>query len=174
MPSHLTPNVVCVVCGDTFHVVPARVATAKYCSRACQNVGLRRPDRRNVDTTRTCSQCGKPFTVKPHRAKEAKFCSYQCAYQGREWSNARVSGVSTRTNKTRGYVEVWVPEHPCAHKDGYVSLHRLVVEKEIGRYLSADEVVHHIDGDPSNNEPENLEVMTQSEHARLHLRIRRH
>jgi hypothetical protein len=30
-------------------------------------------------------------------------------------------------------------------------------------------VVHHIDGNGHNNNPDNLQVMTQSEHMRLHL-----
>ena len=29
-------------------------------------------------------------------------------------------------------------------------------------------VVHHIDGDKANNDPSNLQIMTRSEHSRLH------
>lgn len=46
--------------------------------------------------------------------------------------------------------------------------HRVVAEKKIGRKLQKGEVVHHIDGDKTNNHPDNLQVMTDSEHARLH------
>ena len=38
----------------------------------------------------------------------------------------------------------------------------------LGRKLSSDEVVHHIDGDKLNNSWENLEVVSRSEHAREH------
>lgn len=56
---------------------------------------------------------------------------------------------------------------------GYVKLHqrhahRVVAEVVIGRKLLPGEVVHHIDGDKSNNAPENLEVLTQAEHTRRH------
>lgn len=49
-------------------------------------------------------------------------------------------------------------------------LHRLIAEQKIGRKLKPNEVVHHIDGDKLNNDPDNLCVMTRGEHARLHLK----
>lgn len=42
------------------------------------------------------------------------------------------------------------------------------MEEKLGRSLQPGEIVHHIDGNKRNNSPENLMVMTQSEHARLH------
>lgn len=46
--------------------------------------------------------------------------------------------------------------------------HRVVMERVLGRPLKRSEHVHHIDGDPLNNAPENLCVMSQSEHSALH------
>ena len=46
--------------------------------------------------------------------------------------------------------------------------HRLVVEKFIGRKLLPDEIVHHKDNDGRNNDISNLEIMSRSEHAKLH------
>jgi IS30 family transposase len=45
---------------------------------------------------------------------------------------------------------------------------RYVVELRDGRKLRSDEIVHHIDGDPLNNDPTNLAVLSKSEHMRLH------
>ena len=50
--------------------------------------------------------------------------------------------------------------------------HRLIMEKMLGRKLRDYEVVHHIDGDKRNNDPENLMVMTAGDHRRFHLRLR--
>ncbi len=46
--------------------------------------------------------------------------------------------------------------------------HRLVAEIKLGRALMHNEVVHHIDGNKQNNEPDNLMIMTQSDHLKLH------
>lgn len=55
-----------------------------------------------------------------------------------------------------GYVLIRMPSHPNAAGNGYVREHRLVMEKKLGRYLTKDEVVHHINGIKNDNRPENL------------------
>jgi len=68
-----------------------------------------------------------------------------------------------------GRMFVRVPSHPNADPtNGYVLRSRLVMEKQLGRYLTADEIVHHKNGDKSDDRPENLHVMSQSEHAKIH------
>lgn len=48
-----------------------------------------------------------------------------------------------------------------------ILVHRLVYELFVGK-ISKDYIVHHIDGNKYNNNVNNLQVMTQSDHARLH------
>lgn len=75
------------------------------------------------------------------------------------------------TRKTGdGYILQYAPWHPFARKGGFVYQHRLVAEQKLGRLLRPGEVVHHIDGDKANNDPENLQVFPSNiEHMRLHL-----
>ena len=74
--------------------------------------------------------------------------------------------------RSDGYVKVYCPGEHGATKDGYKMQHILVAEEMIGRYLKDDEVVHHINHNRSDNRPENLAVMTASEHMRLHMKER--
>ena len=45
---------------------------------------------------------------------------------------------------------------------------RVIMESILGRKLRRDEHVHHKDGNPLNDEPENLEVLNISDHGSIH------
>ena len=62
----------------------------------------------------------------------------------------------------------YAPYHPKRRHNGGVPTHLLIAEKRIGRYLLSNEIVHHLNADRDNNSPENLCVMTRSEHMILH------
>jgi hypothetical protein len=60
------------------------------------------------------------------------------------------------------------PPHPKQNSNGLYPLHRVLMENKLGRLLAANEDVHHEDEDKANDDPDNLEVLTKSEHGRLH------
>ena len=70
------------------------------------------------------------------------------------WKGGRV--------KIGNYVGVYVePNDPMfcmAHNAGYVLEHRLIMARALGRPLTDDETVHHIDGDTSHNRLPNLQL----------------
>jgi hypothetical protein len=49
-------------------------------------------------------------------------------------------------------------------------LHRVVMQVVLGRELLPSEVVHHRDGNRTNNSPRNLAVLDQGEHTSKHKR----
>lgn len=50
-----------------------------------------------------------------------------------------------------------------------VATYRHIVEKLLGRELKVEEVIHHIDGNPLNNSPNNLMVFPNNkEHTQYH------
>ena len=78
--------------------------------------------------------------------------------------DADAKGVST---KSSGYVEYTRGENKGR------SEHVITMERRIGRRILPDEVVHHVDGNRSNNHINNLALMTRAAHARLHRREER-
>jgi len=73
----------------------------------------------------------------------------------------------------RGYRRFIDHNHPLAHADGTVYYHRHVASLKLGRWLRSGEHVHHIDGNRENNSPDNLIVLSNSEHQKMHKKTKR-
>ena len=75
------------------------------------------------------------------------------------------AGTSNGWTDKRGYRWLYVTENG---KRRARREHRVVVEQSIGRRLEPWEVVHHKDGNPSNNAIDNLEVVEFGAHTAEH------
>lgn len=72
-----------------------------------------------------------------------------------------------------GYQLFTDKKHPLAEKGGRVYYHRHIMSLKLGRWVRPDEVVHHIDENKLNNNPDNLLVTSASNHAIIHASLRR-
>lgn len=151
-----------------------------------------------VETTNcVCAFCGKPLHKKPSHLKRAKnhYCSQKCHYEAKkEYMKGEGNhqyGIKGRDNAswksdTRisnyGYLLERAEDHPLADNHGFVFQHRLVAEQHLltsdnsfeingRRYLKKEYHVHHKNFDRTDNRPENLVVMTASEHRSMHCKL---
>lgn len=127
-----------------------------------------------------CDQCEVPYLCRKHKTQRHErstgkhFCSPSCRSRYVA-SQQDLSYLHTfdfklgqvphnyigRTNHSAGYVVV------TGRKQRTLE-HRAVMQKYLGRTLESWEIVHHVNGDKTDNRIENLQVMTQSEHMREH------
>lgn len=69
-----------------------------------------------------------------------------------------------KDNRMRAYYK-----DELTNKHKIISYPRIVVEEHLKRKLNDDEIVHHIDENPENNNIDNLMVLTRKEHGKLHM-----
>lgn len=144
-----------------------------------------------------CDYCGKTIFRYPSQIKKHNFCSREClAKYSNSTTNPKgykdlknyfnisrhMSKLNTELNPTRMSVETRTKirnKHIKRCATSYPKYfgrheHRVVAEKILGRKLSAEEVVHHIDGNKRNNSPDNLMVFrNKAEHSRYHQQLKR-
>lgn len=145
---------VCLTCGKQFSGYAS--GPRKYCCRACAGkatASVYEAARISV----VCKHCGKRFRVRPG-LKNRAYCSFKCkqTYVARSTAKQRADRMRFNGTKTK-YIK-FMGRH----------LHRVMAEQKIGRRLQNGEVVHHVDGNSLNNDPDNLVVITQSIHASIH------
>ena len=136
----------------------------------------------------TCPVCASPFTRKPAEIRPTNCCSVRCSTKlnyklhgvnkgkQRSPSTQFVSGarptnllpvgsVTTRVrHKRRGDTRAWVKvAEPNVWRERAV-----VVWESVNGPRPRGLVIHHINGDPLDDRPENLVALTRAEHVAVH------
>ena len=125
-----------------------------------------------------CDYCGIEFEKKQKLTK-SNFC---CRSHLDAWNSMRFAEYNRNDNFVNT-TEFWTAERRAQSRQRNLGkgenkayrkiygrhAHRVIAEMLLKRKLVPGEIVHHKNGDKLDNCPENLEVMTQSEHASLHI-----
>lgn len=144
-----------------------------------------------------CCVCGKELILKPSRIKRVKHgvtCSKKCFYiRQKEFMigfNNHQFGLKGELNSSfkngvrvnsQGYILIYSPNNAGCNCDGYCREHRLVVEENHNlfsdkyfnvidnSFILKDEFdVHHKNENRVDNDINNLEIISRSEHTTLH------
>jgi hypothetical protein len=152
-------QVTCAMCGEEFYKRQDRAEGNNFCEESCYHEWK--------STSEEFREHLRNIAPKGERSDE--FLEQLSESMKGENNHAWKGGVTKKKRKGNYKQEILVrcPEEfsEMARANGYVPEHRLKVAKAIGRPLTSEEVVHHIDHDNHNNDLENLELYPNN---RLH------
>jgi hypothetical protein len=171
----------CLVCKKKFRTFPSSVkrGDGKFCSQKCSQLyhtGKNHPffgKHHSPEIIAKIKQAVKGKSArywlgKHHSLETRKKISKNNYWRGRNGElSARWNGGRRISND--GYVFIYKPDHPRADQHKYIKEHWLIAEKCLGRYLTKDEQIHHINGIKTDNRPENLYLFpSNKEHVYFH------
>ncbi len=178
----------CVQCNRPFQVWPYRLmGKVQFCSWTCKSIAMQgklSPNRADLigkifgtlkviafegtaggHTVWRCRcACGNETNARNGSLQSGGVRSCGCLNhrKGDQHPNWRRG----YTISTEGYKHVLIDDSERTNR--YEAEHRLVMAEVLGRPLTSDEVVHHINRIKTDNRPENLKVLSRQEHAALH------
>lgn len=120
----------------------------------CKKVGITHKNKPNLykRSVYECNVCGR-YRILRVSETPPLFCSMKCCHRY----------LKEKKKKKSRYKTFF-----AGHKKSPKYEHRIVMEKHLGRKLNSNEHVHHIDHDGHNNSIDNLKIVSNIEHSKLH------
>lgn len=156
----------CDHCGKPVTRLRSAGSGRVYCDHRCYTSSAAHKDRARALAARTypdasadvsCGGCGQALRRPRSRIGKQSFCSRECRVRS-------MAATPVRQITSAGYVRIYVGHGvPGATKTGQILEHRKVMQDRLGRSLLPEENVHHVNGDRSDNRPENLELWSRSQ-----------
>lgn len=156
---------------NTYHRKSKLGNTVEYCRTktiyifVCDYCGAEFERDTNYQSTRL-NNCYKHFCKK---------CKSKSSSVGHKNQKAKLDKlIGEKKIDSVGYVvirmsaDVPYPGKRSGKNYAYVREHTKIMQDHVGRRLEKDEVVHHIDGDKTNNSIENLDLCTKQQHNKCH------
>lgn len=124
-----------------------------------------------------CEWCNKEFNAPP--SQKARYCSRFCYDKSRKGlfvcDNCFSSFNYYKSHKTgkrvfcsrkchQEFIKKSIFNHPHWKNKGY----RKIVEQHLNRKLKPSEIIHHVNGNHSDNRIENLQITTRIVHPKFH------
>lgn len=125
-----------------------------------------------------CVICGITMMVRPSVVARKRYCSVACAREG--WKGHRrspgtefqpgqegrkqpIGSLRLRYRRREKKQRAWVKA-----AEGRWKLRAVIVWEETHGPVPRAHLIHHKDGNPLNDDPENLQLVTRAEHLSVH------
>jgi hypothetical protein len=114
-------------------------------------------------------KCGCGEQIKINNPKKKKLIFFVNHHNSKGENHPMWNGGKRKDGY--GYVLIWKPDHYFASVLGYVKEHRLVYEKHHKCCLLKWGHIHHINGVKDDNRIENIVLLSNAQHRKLHGKI---
>ncbi|HDY66704.1 MAG TPA: hypothetical protein ENH85_02810 [Candidatus Scalindua sp.] len=169
----------CLICKKEFRTYRCLVKKGygKYCSHKCfiEATKQGKYPKRGYQKGHPQYNTGRTHFKKGFKHTEKWKKEMSERMEGNTWGFQKGKNVGSKHHNWKGGIIIYdnrcfilTPEHPRNHK-GYARRSHLIAEKYLGRYIADGEVIHHINGNSLDDNPENLYLFLKKEHDKFHL-----
>ena len=81
------------------------------------------------------------------------------------------TGVITGRIIDGGYYKIKIRDYTPSLGRRYYLEHRYIMEQHLGRYLTKNEIIHHLNGDKLDNRIENIQIVSRQLHPVIHYKL---